>query len=231
MQIFFVLKHKLEMSCNIHWSIVISLTTKMTFPFDNVKLLETLHIVSNVKINMFHINLFGKITLLLFITCSFINLKHYQVFWKFPGPSESAASDWPWSQLNCVKQTDNTKKRSTTFDCPCLCELTILNVTLRFFEWFILIIKNYKPTGKLKKIILQSNFEKKRYEDKLDSRNFMKWFLCTIFLLKDFGHYCQQIWVSKRITYLRAFICFLVFSLGMRNCDISLIYPESFNRG
>ena len=45
------------------------------FPkFGMVKLLQTLHIVSNVKINIFQMKIFQKITIFLFIIYSFVEL-------------------------------------------------------------------------------------------------------------------------------------------------------------
>ena len=43
--------------------------------FGMVKLFETLQTVSNIKMNIFQINIFNEITLLLFIIFSFIKFK------------------------------------------------------------------------------------------------------------------------------------------------------------
>ena len=60
--------------------------------FEMVKVFETLHTVSNVKMNIFRMNIFNDITLLLFIINIFIKVKVLVIGQLF----------------NWVEQTDNT---------------------------------------------------------------------------------------------------------------------------
>ena len=78
--------------------------------FGTVKLFETLQTVSKGKMNIFH-----EITILLFITYSFIEFKILiSVPKSFHGDLDHEnvlqLANWPcyWSQFNWVKQTDNT---------------------------------------------------------------------------------------------------------------------------
>ena len=74
-----------------------------------------LQTVSNVKMNIFQMKIFDKITLHLFIIYSFIKFKVLGSLPKsFHGPlgfvNALQLVNWPfyWSQFNWVKQTDNT---------------------------------------------------------------------------------------------------------------------------
>ena len=82
--------------------------------FRMVKVFETLQTVSNVKMNIFQIQIFNEITLLLFIIYSFIKFKVLVRLPKsFHGPLGSKnvmqLANWPcyWSQFNWAKQTNN----------------------------------------------------------------------------------------------------------------------------
>ena len=83
--------------------------------FGMVKVFKTLQTVSNVKMNIFQMKIFNKITLLLYIIYSFVKFKVLGSLPKsFNDPlgfdNVLQLANWPCnsSQLNWVKQTDNT---------------------------------------------------------------------------------------------------------------------------
>ena len=80
--------------------------------FGMVKVFETLQTFSNVKMNIFQMKIFNKITLLLFIIYSFVKFKVLVSLPKsFHGPlsyeNVLQLANWPcyWSQFNWVEQT------------------------------------------------------------------------------------------------------------------------------
>ena len=83
--------------------------------FGMVKVFKTLQIVSYVKMDIFQMKIYNEITLLLFIIYSFIKFEVLVSLPKsFHGPlccdNVLQLANWPcyWSQLNWVKEIDNT---------------------------------------------------------------------------------------------------------------------------